>query len=124
MLPRLRAASPWLLAAVLIAAGVNHVVSTGAYEGLVPGWLGSPRFWVLSSGVAEIAVAAAVAHPRTRRAGALAATGLFVGVFPGNVQMALDARTPLARTAMVARLPAQVPLVLWALEVRRQAQTS
>jgi len=113
------------LAGFLATMGTAHFAAPAFFDQMIPRALpGTARQWTLGSGVAELAVAAAVAHPRTRRAGALAATGLFVGVFPGNVQMALDARTPLARTAMVARLPAQVPLVLWALKVRRQAQTS
>jgi uncharacterized membrane protein len=70
-------------------------------------------------------VAAAVASPRTRRAGALAAAGLFVAVFPANVQMARDWRdrpAPL-RLAAYLRLPLQIPLIVWALRVSRTART-
>lgn len=70
---QLRAASPWVLAAVLLAAGANHFLNPGAYDGLIPGWLGPPRFWVLSSGVAEIACGLLLAHPRTRAPAASAA---------------------------------------------------
>ena len=65
--------------------------------------------------------AAAIAHPRTRRAGALAAAGLFVGVFPANVKMAVDSRdaSPARRAIAYGRLPFQVPLVLWARRVAR-----
>jgi len=118
---RLRAASPWLLATVLVAAGANHFWHTGAYEGLVPGWLGSPRFWVLSSGVAEIACGLLVAHPRTRRVGGWASLVLLVAVFPGNVTSAVNADTGLERLVTYARLPLQVPLVLWARQVARDA---
>ena len=47
---------------------------------------------------------------------------LFVAVFPANVQMALDAHGLAGRTLAYARLPLQVPLVLWALRVRRSAR--
>ena len=46
---------------------------------------------------------------------------LFVAVLPGSMQMARDAKPGPARTAAVGRLPLQVPLVLGALRVRREA---
>ncbi len=110
------------LAVLLGAAGVTHLAVPRIYEPLIPARLGPPRPWVVGSGLAELACAAAVAHPRTRRAGALASAALFVAVFPGNVQMALDSRPgsrsgarSWVRPAVVwGRLPLQVPLVLWA----------
>lgn len=116
---RLRRASPYLLSALLAASGALHGIVPRPYEGLIPPWLpGSPRLWVYGSGVAEIGVAALLLPPRTRRAGAGAAVVLLVAVFPGNVQMALHPGD-VPRWLAVARLPLQVPLVLWALQVRR-----
>lgn len=121
------AAPSWRpLAVLLAAAGVTHAVRPQVYDPLVPRWLGAPRPWVLGSGVAEVACAVGLAVPRTRRAAALATAALFVGVFPGNVQMAVTAvRSPKASTAYravsLARLPLQVPLVRWALRVSRAA---
>ena len=76
------------------------------------------------SGVAELACAAAVARPTTRRAGGLAAAIVFIAVFPANVQMAIDWRTrpALERAGAYGRLPLQIPLVLWAWNVRRDAK--
>lgn len=85
---------------------------------------GSPRTWTYVSGAAELALAAGVALPRTRRAAALATAAFFVGVFPANVQMAVDWRhrpAPL-KAAALARLPLQVPLVLWARGVARSGE--
>ena len=69
----------------------------------------------------ELACAGAVALPRTRRLGATAAAVLFVAVFPANIQMAVDWRYRSAVDQAIAygRLPLQIPLVLWALAVRR-----
>jgi uncharacterized membrane protein len=122
-------ASALSLTALLAVAGVTHLVRPRLYERLIPPWLGDPRPWVLGSGLAELVCAAAVAAPRTRRTGALATGALFVAVFPGNVQMALDSRRGAdggwswARRPAVAwgRLPLQVPLVLWAWRVARAA---
>ncbi|MEJ3656711.1 hypothetical protein WEH80_27505 [Actinomycetes bacterium KLBMP 9759] len=102
--------------------GVLHFLAPGPFDALVPRQIpGSARFWTLASGVAEIGVGVAVAVPRTRRAGGLAAAGLFTAVFPANVKMALDwsDRSPRERVIAYGRLPLQIPLVLWALKVRK-----
>ncbi|MGH8916885.1 MAG: DoxX family protein [Actinomycetes bacterium] len=63
------------------------------------------------------APALAVAAPRTRRRGGMAAALLFVAVFPANVQMALDwrGRTLPQQALAWGRLPLQLPLIAWAL---------
>ncbi|MEH0933613.1 hypothetical protein [Micromonospora psammae] len=82
---------------------------------------GPARFWTYASGVAELAVAAAVAHPATRRRGGLAAAALFAAVLPANAQMAVDWRggSPARRAIAYGRLPLQAPLIWWALRVAR-----
>jgi uncharacterized membrane protein len=115
---RLRVASPYLLAALLAGAGTTHFFSPEPYDAIVPSFLPAPRAFTYGSGVVEVLLAGAVAMPRTRRFGATAAAVLFVVVFPANVQMAIDPGG-LPRWLAVARLPLQVPLVLWALQVRR-----
>ncbi|GAA2858012.1 membrane protein [Pseudonocardia halophobica] len=110
------------LAALLGTAAVAHAVAPEFFDAIVPPQLpGTRRFWTYASGVAEGAVAAAVAVPRTRRLGGYAAAALFVAVFPANVQMALDRSDEPVRQRAIAygRLPLQVPLVLWALRVAR-----
>jgi uncharacterized membrane protein len=114
---RLRRSSPYLLTALLALAGTSHLLRPGWYDGLVPPLLpGAARAWTLGSGVVELLVAGAVLVPRTRRAGGLAAAALFVAVFPGNVWMAVEPGG-VPRWAAIARLPLQVPLVLWGLQV-------
>lgn len=108
------------LAGMLGVAAVLHAVRPEPFDSIVPRNLpGSPRWWTYASGVAEGAVAAAVAHPRTRRTGARAAAALFVAVFPANVAMARrwSRKPPAYRAAAWGRLPLQVPLVWWALRV-------
>lgn len=116
--------SALLLAALLGAAGTAHMTAPKSFDRIVPRALpGDPRMWTYVSGAAELAVAAAVANPSTRRHGALAAACLFTAVLPANVQMALDwnERPMPQRAAAYARLPLQIPLVRWALGVRRAA---
>ncbi|MEY2229315.1 MULTISPECIES: hypothetical protein [Streptomyces] len=119
-----RASSPLLLAGLLATAAVAHAAAPGKFDATVPRSLpGSPRAWTYASGAAELALAVGVAHPRTRRVAALATAAFFVGVFPANVKMAVDARhgSPRARAVTLGRLPLQVPLVLWARKVSRDA---
>ncbi|MEU5704827.1 DoxX family protein [Streptomyces aurantiacus] len=114
--------SPLLLAGLLASAAVAHFAVPRQFDAMIPSALpGAARHWTYASGVVELALAAGVAVPRTRRVAALAAAGFFVGVFPANVQMAVDARHgPAPRKAVtLARLPLQVPLVLWARGVAR-----
>ncbi|BFU42758.1 MauE/DoxX family redox-associated membrane protein [Krasilnikovia sp. MM14-A1004] len=113
------------LAALLATSGVGHFARPEPFDRIVPRTLpGSPRTWTYLSGAAELAVAAALTRPGTRRHGALAAAALFVAVFPANVKMAVDWRhaPPVYRSAAYARLPLQVPLVWWALRVARSAR--
>lgn len=107
------------LATFVGLAGVMHFVKPSFFDAIVPEALpGSPRSWTYGSGVAELAVAAALARPSTRRLGGLVAAVLFVAVFPANVQAAVDARTSAEKAITWIRLPLQVPLVRWALKVR------
>ena len=113
------------LAVLLAAAGVTHLAAPKVYAPLIPKALGRPEPWVLWSGVAELACAAGLLHPRTRPAAARASAALFVAVYPGNVQMAVDAvrsakASPALKAVAVGRLPLQVPLVRWALRVARE----
>jgi len=111
-----------LMALAFAASGVVHLVKPEVYEPLIPRWLPGPREVVLASGVAELACAAGLAHPRTRHAAGWASAALLVGVWPGNVQMALDAaRTDntALKVGSVVRLPLQVPMIRAALRAAR-----
>lgn len=117
-----RSGSAIVLAGVLAVTGTLHFVIPESYDGIVPRVLpADPRLWTYLSGFAELAVAVAVAVPRTRRAGGLAAAALFVALLPANVQMALDwgdRETPY-QIAAWTRVVLQVPLILWGLQVSR-----
>jgi uncharacterized membrane protein len=113
------------LAALLAGAGATHFVVPGFYDTMIPERLpGKPRQWTVGAALAEFAVAAAVLAPPTRKQGGLAAAALFVGVLPGNIKMALDARnsdSTAFKVGTVLRLPMQIPLIVWALKVSRSA---
>jgi uncharacterized membrane protein len=116
------------MATALFGIGVLHFVAPKPFDSIVPPALpGSARTYTYASGVAEIAVAGALAAPKTRKVGALAAVALFVSVFPANVQMAVDStRNPntnkFVKAAVIARLPLQIPMIAAALSVHRNAR--
>ena len=115
---------PWdlgLLAGLFTVSGTVHLVAPRVFEPLVPAWVPAHREVVLVSGVAELACAAGLLVPATRRPAGLASAALLVAVFPGNLQMAADARGRSAgyRLATLARLPLQLPLVRIALRAGR-----
>ncbi|MCW3493870.1 hypothetical protein [Microbacterium sp. SSM24] len=118
-----RTVARWMLVLLLAAAGASHL-SWGrrGYRIVVPDW--STRLTGLSkdaivvgSGVAELALAGAVATmPRERSVGWLVAA-FFVAVFPGNVHQWRTGRSaPMLRTdrARFVRLLLQPVLVVWA----------
>lgn len=112
------------LAALLLGMGSLHFLAPKPFDAIIPAELpGSARFYTYASGVAELGVGALLLAPRTRRLGASAAVALFVGVFPGNVNMVRlwwDKPWPM-RIAALARLPLQIPMISYALRVRRDS---
>ena len=97
-----------------LASGTTHLVKPEVFEPLMPRWVPAHREVILASGVAEIACALGMLFPPTRRLAGLAGAALLVGVFPGNVKMAVDAsktrNTPFKAIAL-ARLPLQLPMI-------------
>ena len=115
-----RPASATWLGALLGGSGLVHLVRPRAYEWLVPPELGKARPWVLASGAAELATAALLAAPATRRAGGWAAAGLLIAFVPAHLHMfRVVPRKPLPLAVATARLPLQAPLVAAALRVAR-----
>ncbi len=111
------------LAALLVTTGTWHFASPSGFESIVPGFLGSPAFWVGVSGVAELSGAVLLVVPRTRRWAGWACVVLFVVVYPANIKMAVDSVHGHGSALIAwARLPLQIPLVLWALYIARHAE--
>ncbi|TWD83636.1 putative membrane protein [Kribbella amoyensis] len=111
------------MAALFAVLGVLHFAKPRPFERIVPHALPRKKELVYASGAVELACAAGLLHPRTRRAAGVASAGLLVAVFPANVQMALDLNrkgSPAAKAVAFARLPLQVPLIRAALKAARE----
>lgn len=116
----------WRMVMVMGGAGTTHFTNPDFYEAIVPDWVpGTKRFWVQASGVAELACAALLIAPRTRRLGGWMTAGTLLTVWTANVQGALDGGMPDAKppfnTAAAAwiRLPFQLPMIFDAVRVAR-----
>lgn len=116
------------MASFLGGMTVLHLVEAETFEAMVPTWLpGSATTWNLLATAGEGASAVLLARRRTARTGGYMAAATFVGVFVANVEAARTGGYPMfsgwlsTRTAAIARLPLQVPLVLGALRVARRA---
>jgi len=113
------------IAAILGGAGVMHFVSPKFFDAVVPEWMpGSARTVTYVSGVAELASAALVLNPSTRKLGGWCALATFVVVYPANIQMALDGgiegapKGPMNSAAAAwIRLPFQLPMMWTAFKV-------
>jgi uncharacterized membrane protein len=112
------------LAAGLAGSGVVHLVRPQVYEPLMPSWVPAHREVILGSGVAELACALGMVLPRTRRASGWASAALLLGIWPGNLQMALDSNRSSSTAFKVAawgRMPLQVPMIRAAIAAARSA---
>ena len=112
------------MGAMLVGMGTLHFLAPKPFDSIIPEELpGSARFYTYASGVAELGTGALLLAPRTRKLGALAAVALFIGVFPGNVNMVRlwwDKPWPM-RLAAIARLPLQIPMITQALKIYRNS---
>ena len=105
-----------ITAGALAASGVVHLIRPEVYEPLMPSWVPAHREVIVYSGVAELACAAGMLFPPTRKLAGLASAALLSGVYVGNVKMAVDAshtHNNLYKGAAYARLPLQFPMI-WA----------
>ena len=103
-----------LLAGIFTVSGAIHLTRPEVYEPLMPAFVPAHREVILASGVAELACAAGLLHPRTRRLAGLVSAALLVVVFPGNLKMADDARRSRStrfKAIAYGRLPLQAPMI-------------
>ncbi len=118
-----------VLVAILAGAGAAHLLAPGNFDPIVPSWMpGAARTTTYVSGVAELGTAALISYRPTRRIGGFLALATFVGVYPANIQAALDGgmkglHPPLDSAAVAwLRLPLQFPLFWLAWRVSRSAE--
>jgi len=114
-----RTLARWALAALMLVAGVGHLVATDEFLGQTPSWLPERTLIVVLSGFVEIGFALAlILLPVRRRQVGWALAAFFVLVFPGNLYQAIEGTSTFGLDEPVerwARLLFQPVLILWAL---------
>ena len=116
------------LGGAFIWIGVQHFVDPAWFEPIVPSVLGAPRFWVLASGVAEVAVGLALIVPATRAYGGVACAVLLVVLYWANLYMwvqnvPLDGKT-YANVWHVVRLLIQLAAIATCLFIAGELRTT
>lgn len=112
-----------LLAAGFLASGTVHLVKPDVWEPLMPAWVPMHREVIIASGVAEIACAAGLLFPATRKVAGKASAALLAAVYVGNVKMAADAARSKSlpfKVAAFGRLPLQLPMLRAALRAGQE----
>lgn len=112
------------LAVLFATSGTVHLLRPKVFEAIVPRGLPARRGLVYASGIGELACAAGLLHPATRKRAGWASAALLVLVFPANVQMAATEGRRASRgtgsrgrhVAALIRLPLQIPLIRTALK--------
>ena len=113
-----------LLVAGFLASGTVHLVRPEVFEPLMPAWVPAHREVILGSGVAQLACALGLALPRSRRVAGWASAALLLGVWPGNITMALDSNRSSSTAFKIAawgRVPLQLPMIRAALAATRSS---
>lgn len=111
-----RTALRWLLAAFMIAAGVNHFRAPGPYLAMMPGWLPWPGLLSGIAGACEVLGGVGILLPRFRTAAGWGLIALLVAVFPANLHVALAGHMPgfaFSPLTLWMRLPLQAVLIAW-----------
>jgi uncharacterized membrane protein len=113
------------LAALFGMAGMAHFVVPVPLRSVIPPWMATwARAVVAITGVAELAVSAALLHPATRRRGALGAAGLIAAFLVAHTDAAVRTRRDRPRwierpAGVTVRLAVNTGYLAWALAVAR-----
>ena len=128
----LKTATRWLMAALLVAAGVMHFVDPWFFVQIMPPYL--PWHWelVYLSGAIEIVLGVLLVVPATQRLAAWGVIALIGAVFPANLHMAManvqfdpvPAGGQPSQAAAWLRLPMQLVMIAWAFWYTRHERPS
>ncbi|WP_425995946.1 DoxX family protein [Caulobacter sp. DWR1-3-2b1] len=107
-----------LIAAIYAPFGVLHIVSSGGFLSIMPPLVPFPREVVILTGLCEIAGAAGLLIPRTRRLASIMLALYALCVWPANIYHALSGVSapplPSSWWYHAPRLLILQPLLIWA----------
>jgi uncharacterized membrane protein len=104
------------MAVLYILAGVNHFISPGFYQKIMPPWLPQHDWLISISGGIEIVLGLLLLPRFTRRIAGWGIIALLIAIFPANIQMMLNYQSEHNPWLWIAvlRLPLQLVLIGWA----------
>lgn len=115
----IRTVLTYLLALFYAYAGYRHITGPEPFLLITPDWVSSPEAVVYWTGIAEIAGAAALAQPLSRKLRQAAGIGLALYalcVWPANLNhMLMDIASPDGGWGMAYHVPRMLaqPLLIW-----------
>ncbi len=118
-----KAASKYLLAMFMIAAGSIHFANPAFFLKIMPPYLPLHKELVLLSGVFELVLGILLLVPQTSRKAAWGIVALLVAVFPANLYLYQHQDIlPASPIIHFLRLPLQGVFILWAFWNARPAK--
>ena len=109
----------WVLAGILLVAGIGHFALLDEFRAQVPPWMPAPTAVIVISGIIELALAVAlVALPKWRPQVGWVVAAFFIIIFPGNISQFVTQTSGFGLdtdSARAIRLLFQPVLVVWAL---------
>ena len=112
---QIKAASKYILAIFMIAAGIMHIVNPAFYLKIMPPYLPLHTELVLVSGICEVLLCILLLVPNCSRLAAWGIIALLIAVFPANVYVYQHQEIlPASPIIHLLRLPLQGLFILWA----------
>lgn len=110
---------PWhlyLMALIYVIAGIMHFVRPKMYMRILPGYLPGHKLLVIISGIAEIVTGIALCFSVTKNLAIYAIIAMLIFFLPAHFHMFFNkkASMDIAKWVLVARIPLQLALMLWA----------
>lgn len=110
--PTLALAAP--IIAILLIAGVAHLVAPGLFLRIMPDWAPWKMFWVVVSGIAELLLGVGLLLPRWRVLAAWLTIAMLAVYLPIHVlDLLRDQPVIGSKTVAIVRLPIQLLLMGW-----------
>ena len=112
---QIKAASKYILAIFMIAAGIMHIVNPAFYLKIMPPFLPLHTELVFVSGICELLLGILLLVPNCSRLAAWGIIALLIAVFPANVYLYQHQEIlPASPIIHLLRLPLQGLFILWA----------
>ena len=80
----------WLATLFFVVAGAYHFINPKVYLAMMPPFIPFQQFFIVISGLAEIAGAIGIQIPRFRKLAGVGLIVLLVAVFPANIFVAIS----------------------------------